>query len=163
MANNLATVTNANMTFKNDTFNESRDGNDTGEGIDMARFENMFFTRTECKIVSAFLITCAILGSLLNFLVASVYIQKKSKCTYEIFILFLAFINLLGCCGVMCVDYWFVFSSYDSCREPPDFTTQVSPKRRVFPIRSPPCHDHSIYRQPVHLQGRHLTCKNLTR
>ncbi|XP_075245864.1 uncharacterized protein LOC142339599 [Convolutriloba macropyga] len=126
MANNLATVTNANMTFKNDTFNESRDGNDTGEGIDMARFENMFFTRTECKIVSAFLITCAILGSLLNFLVASVYIQKKSKCTYEIFILFLAFINLLGCCGVMCVDYWFVFSSYDSCREPPDFTTQLA-------------------------------------
>ncbi|XP_063729173.1 uncharacterized protein LOC134856820 [Symsagittifera roscoffensis] len=103
--------------------NESADETNAGG---MTKYENMYFTKTECNLASVFLITCALLGTILNFLVASVYVQKSTKCTYEIFILFLAFINLSGCCGLMGVDYWFVFSSYDSCREPPDFTTQLA-------------------------------------
>ena len=80
----------------------------------------------ECSLVSVFLFTCSVLGSVLNLLVASVYIQKSPKCTYEIFVLFLAFINLWGCSGLIIVEYWFIFSSFDTCNNPPDFTTQVN-------------------------------------
>ena len=100
------------------TNNSERDGG-------MGEYENMLWTEFECTFVSVFLFTCSILGTVFNLLVASVYIQKSPKCTYEIFVLFLAFINLGGCSGLVVIEYWFIFSSFETCNQPPDFTTQV--------------------------------------
>ncbi|XP_075239164.1 uncharacterized protein LOC142334763 isoform X2 [Convolutriloba macropyga] len=69
----------------------------------------------------------SVLGSMFNICVLVVYGGKRNKCTFEVFVFFLAGINLSGSMLAMPVETVFVWaSSPEDCNSPPDSLTIVT-------------------------------------
>ncbi|XP_063713036.1 alpha-1D adrenergic receptor-like isoform X2 [Symsagittifera roscoffensis] len=69
----------------------------------------------------------AVVGSLFNICVLVVYAGKRNKCTFEVFVFFLAAVNLSGSLVAMPVETVVVWAdSREACNSPPDYTLVVT-------------------------------------